>query len=382
MAIPSPRKSQPSWLLPAILVMVHLGSAYTGLRWTGQSRGNGGATAFFDRLSVAGETFFVYLFVSGIFLYAAVVALRCFRVALPAGIQLVGAVFAVSIAISILQAADAGGPPPSSLPSEMSLWGLLYVLLTQHQAVLMLSLLALLATIASVYYICRSLFMVEYVGAGVQIKLPGQTVYYVPIYPQVSWQPTGIVLKQGESVSIEISGYVSPGALQELSELKVHMDAFVRYQQTGSWPDDRRGQFHAPTWPYTPPMGYLEEWYGPEKKLDVLAQHPIYGEDYFYKKDSLLTVKGLPHNKVVGILRSEGEEEPRRADLDSVAYDWGNTDDQEQLLLLSSVRYPIQVEARRSGELWVVINDVDIARWDNGGMFFLRLTRNAWRRHG
>ncbi len=253
----------------------------------------------------------------------------------------------------------------------MSLWGLIYVLLTQHQAVLVLSLLAFIATIAGVYYICRSLFMVEYIGAGVQIKLPGQTVYYVPIYPQVSWQPTGIVLKQGESVSIEISGYVSPGALQELSELNGHMDAFVRYQQTGSWPDKWEGRFQAPTWPYTPPIGYLEEWYGPEKKLGVLAKHSIYGEDYFYKKDRLLTVKGLPHNKVIGILWSEGEAPPRQADLKNTAYDWDNKDDREQLLLLSSVQYPIQVEARRSGELWIVINDVDIARWDNGGMFFL-----------
>ncbi|HEU4885731.1 MAG TPA: hypothetical protein VFT45_26080 [Longimicrobium sp.] len=365
-------------LVLAVLVVVHLAGAYAGIRLVGR----GSLAGWFTPLSVSGETFFSYLFVSGIFLYAVAAALRCFRVPLPGGASLVGAVLAVSLAISILQAADAGRTTPTTIPAGLSLWGLMYVLLTQHPAVLVLSLLAFVATIAGVYYIFRSLLTVEYSGAGVQIKLPGQTVYYVPIYPQVSWQPTGIVLKQGESVSIEISGYVSPGALQELSELEDHMAAFVRYQETGRWPDDRAGRVQAPTWPYTPPIGYLEEWYGPGKKLDVLAKHPIYKKDYFYRDDPLLTVKGLPHNKVIGILRSEGEPEPRSASLDRAAYDWENEGDREQLLLLSSVRYPIQVEARRSGELWIVINDVDIARWDNGGMFFLRLTQNAWRKGG
>lgn len=102
-------------------------------------------------------------------------------------------------------------------------------LVTERQALLALSLILVTGVAVATYHLIRSAFLVEYTGAGVQIKLPGQTVYYVPIFPQLSWQDTGIELQKGEKVSIELSGRVSPGALHSrvLSAWTEHIDTFV-----------------------------------------------------------------------------------------------------------------------------------------------------------
>lgn len=138
-------------------------------------------------------------------------------------------------------------------------------------------------------------------------------------------------------------------------------------------------------WPYTGPEGYPKKWYEGKDKLRVLKEHKLYGNDNFYKKDTLLTVKGQPHNTVIRFIRSFGDGGPKHADTEDgkptyePAYDWAKDEDKKELLLLSAIQYPLaQQEIPRSGKLWVVINDVDIARWDNAGMFFLKLTCRAW----
>jgi hypothetical protein len=370
------------WLTPLAIIIVHLLGAYAGAYWLAQDQLNPISSAlntFFAQLSLSGSVFFSQLFISGCFLYALFLALWYFGVRPTSHTRAVGGAFALSFAISILLSADYGrrtASVDSNPPDSFS--GLIYRLVTEHQPILALSLITLMAVLVGTYYIFRSLFSVEYTGSGIQIKLPGQTVYYMPVYPQISWQNTGISLREGEKITIELSGYVSPGALQEISELEEHMKAFVEWQDRGSKPEEWSGLPQAATWPYTGPEGYLEEWYGPTKKLEVLKSHPIYKQDYFYRKDTGLTVKGLPHNKVLGIIRAAGEPEPRKAERGQPAYDWENKDDQQRLLYLSSERYPVKIEAKKSGDLYIVINDVDEARWDNGGMFFLKLTRNAW----
>ena len=364
-------------LVAAAIALAHLALAYAGAAWLAQAGPPSALHRFFEHVSLSGRVFFSQWFITGAVLYSLAAALWFLghRPANP--VRSVVGVFAVSSAVSVLLGADLARNPPGRGQTPGSISGLVYTLLTERQALLTLWLFATAAVAVGAYYLFRSFFAVEYTGSGIQIRLPGQTVYYMPIYPQISWQKTGIELREGEKVHVELSGYVSPGALQEITELQAHMDAFVKWQEGGSKPEEWHGLPQAPTWPYTGPCGYLEEWYGPTQKLEILEKHPIYKQDYFYRMDDGLTVKGLPHNKVLGIIRTAGEPEPRRAVRAQPAYDW--TVDQERLLYLSSERYPLTIEAAKSGELWVVINDVDEARWDNGGMFFLKVTRQAWR---
>ena len=148
----------------------------------------------------------------------------------------------------------------------------------------------------------------------------------------------------------------------------------------GAKPEEYSQVIEAAIWPYTTAAGYPEVWYGPKNKLDVLQQHPLYRKDYYYREDAGLTIKGVPHNRVLGIIRRAGDPAPREARHCQSGYDWTDPAHREELIDLSSAKYPILVEPKHSGELWVVINDVDEVRYDNGGMFFLKLTQNAWRR--
>ena len=153
------------------------------------------------------------------------------------------------------------------------------------------------------------------------------------------------------------------------------MAELVRLQKNGN-PDNVELE-DAPIWPYAEPFGYEEEWYGPGKPK-FLTEHPLYKDNHFFKKDSCLTIMGLPHCKVVGTIILSGEDPPRSASLNQRAYDWSSKEDREELLNFSAKQYPISITAKKAGELWVVINDVDLARWDNTGLFFLKVTKQAW----
>ncbi len=84
---------------------------------------------------------------------------------------------------------------------------------------------------------------------------------------------------------------------------------------------------------------------------------------------------GQPHNKVFGII-SYSEPKNTVDDGPGNAYDWSNDEHRDLLIELSQYKYPYEIPTKRSGHLWVVINDVDQFRWDNGGLFWLKLTRH------
>ena len=349
-----------------------------------------------------GPAFFGALATSGLVLYALVWAAYGLRRApVPLAGRRMGTVAMLSLAAAVLLAIDArvaavgptSGDVKGATHAPDSFWGLVYALLVERGAISLLALITLAAVVATVYRVGRALLTVEYAGAGIQIRLPGQTVHYVPLYPQISWQNTRITLTAGERVSVEISGYVSPGALGNLGSrtdrLQQYLAWATRYRvpATGSeegLSEAARAEYRliqtADNWDYTGPEGYPESWYSPEGQRPFMREHPLYSQPYYYKRDRELTVRGLPHNVVIGTIVAPGESRPResRLDQDQEGYDYGTPDAAAGLINLSSDRYPIQIAPSRSGELWVVINDVDIARWDNTGMFFLKLTRNAW----
>lgn len=324
--------------------------------------------------------FFRHCFITSLVLHALLLAFSCYSFPKTSYLRPTLGAISLAAAVSFLLAADAR--PGTSLAATgmpESFSSLLYILLSERQALLGLAVLTVLGVVIGTYYVLRSLFVVEYTGSGIQIKLPGQTVYYLPIYSQISWQNTEIVLKKGERVSIELSGQVSPGELQNIEELRKHMESFHEWQDAGARPEEWAKVHQAPTWPYTSPAGYKEEWYGGDTKLEILKINPIYKKkDFFYRDDTLLTVQGLPHNRVLGIIRGFGEPRPRDARRGQRAYKWQHWRDGQDLLYLSSDHYPILIEANKTGCLWVVINDVDEARWDNRGMFFLKLTKHSW----
>lgn len=295
---------------------------------------------------------------------------------------------AIAGVIALLLAADAQHLLPPESPEASGVPGnprriappdstakLLYLLIVYRPALLGLSVLALGGTFLVVYFAFRLLFPFEYTGSGIQFRFPGHTVNYLPIYAQVSWQDTKIQLKKGDRISVELYGWVSPGGLQNLREWEKYTQRLVEWQKQGAvraeWPSVGLPY----TWPYEGPVGYPKRYYRGQTQLAVMRKHPLYQKPDFYREDELLTVRGCTHLQVFGIILPPGQE-PRKATDGDRAYDW-NTDS-EELLSLSNDQYPIEVEANRSGRLWVVINDVDAARWDNVGLFFMTLTRRAW----
>lgn len=389
--LPDKEKRQESarkWLSRAgalALVALHLGGSYQALR----SLTPNAPLPSLLQGSPFSQTFFAELFMQlllvGAFLYAILIAFWSFGHGPTNVLRPVAGIFALSSAMALLLAADASLHPRPAGGTPSNLWSLIYTLVTQRQALLALSLIVATGIGVITYRLLRSIFSVEYTGSGVQIRLPGQTVYYLPIYPQVCWQDTGIQLQKGEKVNVELSGLVSPGAmhLKVLDAWTKHMNAFVSWQckyiNGESTLADLEGIKPPATWPYTGPEGYPAEWYTGEKKIEILKGHDLYKKDSFYREDSLLTVKGLPHNTVVGFIQPFGEGKPQDTEKGEPAYDWADAKDKEKLLLLSASQYPLaDQEIPRSGRLWVVINDVDLARWDNAGMFFLKLTRRAW----
>lgn len=363
-------------------ILLYLGVAYSGalLFTQGPLRPSENTDAFdvFSPLSLSGGVLFSSLFVSGLILFALVAAARRLSGHGPLRLRIVGGIIALSIAVSVLLAADAAQRAQAAGAEPVdSLWGLLYTLLTQRQSLLILTLLMLVVAIIVSYYVVRSLFSVQYEGTGVQFRLPGQTVFYVPIYPQCSWQDTHIELREGQTVTVEISGYVSPGALGDLAALQKQKDAVMDWQGRGSKLEEYGEIIQDVTWPYTDAAGYQEEWYKEGTMIEILKSNPIYRQPEYYKKDTFLTIMGLPHNRVVGKIVDEGEEPPRKATEVGPGYDWSKPEDRDVLLDLSSKNYPIRLNVKCSGNLWVVINDVESIRWDNGGLFFLKLTRHG-----
>ncbi|MDQ5827345.1 MAG: hypothetical protein M3441_24565 [Chloroflexota bacterium] len=365
-----------------LLITIYLAITYFGaMMFTGgplQPPVAAELVGIFSPLPLSASVLFSSLFTSGMVLFALAVAARRLTNRGPLTLQMLGGILAISLAISVLLAVDATVRLPTAGSQRIeSLWSLLYQLLTQRQGLLILTLFTLVGVVIAGYYIFRSLFSIRYEGAGVQIRLPGQTVYYVPIYPQCSWQDTRIELRKGEKVSIDISGYVSPGALGDLRALQDQKKAVEKWMREGQDPAKFPGIIQEVAWPYTDAAGYPEAWYQKGTMKEILKKNPIYREPEYYKKDRALTIMGLPHNRVVGMIVAPGENPPRTATGEGPGYDWQNDADKARLLNLSRQNYPFDMEVPSSGNLWVVINDVDSIRWDNGGLFFLVVTRHG-----
>jgi hypothetical protein len=374
------RQRQNIW--PGITIGVHLAVACAGLYWS--TRAPESAQRLFDQLALEPATFFRQLLLSGIILFALMLSLRSAGMWRSRRYSPVYLAAALSVTLSVLLAAEAWKVPTTGAaaganPARVEDWSTLtYLLFMEHRALLFTLLLTVTASVIAAYYIVRAVLRVRYEGTGFQLRLPGQTIYHVPLFPQVSWQRTYIHLHEGDTVDVEITGQVSPGALQGLSKLEQLSKAFHRVVRRTISPE----QYHEDSskivpWPYTGPEGYPRGWYHDgETKAPVLKEDPLYKENDYYKKDPYLTVRGLPHNVVVGMICSAGEE-PRKATFNEPGYDYANADDQGRLICLSSSRYPIEFEANRSGELYLVINDVDEVRWDNAGLFFVKIVHHT-----
>ena len=96
-----------------------------------------------------------------------------------------------------------------------------------------------------------------------------------------------------------------------------------------------------------------------------------------------MTVQGVPHNRVVGIILEEGGnvEKPNSATGTSAVdskpgYRYDDEADKKKLLLFNGNQgtSPHTMKATSDGHLWVVINDADAYRWDDVGIFFLKIT--------
>ena len=302
------------------------------------------------------------LFVCASSAYAGVYLLG-FTFARPLVILSVLAAF--SLALAILLAMDAD-EQPSKGPENITFAGLAYILLVERKSLLALFVFVLVGIGTTAYYAFSALFSVESSESGIAIKLAfGRTDHYFPITSQDTWQNTGLRLKQDVEFSYSIVGRVSPGFLQNIESLNAHF----RDLKAGKKPPRM-----APVldWPFTGPNGYSPKWYEGPEKLRAVTRH--------YKEDGGLTVKGVPHNKVVGILLEENEGIPRRADAGVPGYDIEQAATAGPIpFILDYPEYPNKMfrkKPNRDGILWVVINDADSYRGDNSGIFFLKIRTN------
>lgn len=279
-----------------------------------------------------------------------------------------------SLAIGILLLADQRQHAETDV-KEITFASMLYVLLFKRTALLSLFLVATVGVIAVAYVILSSLFNVEYDESQVAIRIgprfSRQSIFYYTIQPY-GWQNTGIRFKKGDKFEVFLSGQVSPGFLKNVTDMHKFDEAMVAWAKKGKKgprPEDLAYRF--PVWPFTGPEGYKDKYYEDARslKLDILMQS--------YKDDDGLTVKGQPHNTVVGIVLPDGQEPNVASSLggkNTPGYTLpkGSTEP-TPLLILSSTTYPLELVAKDSGVLWITVNDADAFRWDNAGAFFLRL---------
>jgi hypothetical protein len=279
---------------------------------------------------------------------------------------------AISLLLRMDDAAEAAANENAGV-EKMTFAGLIYVLLTRRRTVLVLTLFAAAGSILAAYYIITWLFVVEYQGASgtLVVRLPGQIVYYRPLHPY-GWENTQIRLQEKQVFEVEITGRVSPGLLQEAININRYIDKQIAWRTAGApagqepqLPDQLR-------WNFTGPEGYQESFY-----------QQVKGVVPDYRNDSLLTVRGKPHNQVIGVIVPEGGQacyknpnvaRPCEANDKPSTPGYDVDTDAELLYFLSSPQYPLRIEARRNGVLWLTINDADGLRFDNAGLFFVKIT--------
>jgi hypothetical protein len=352
--------------------------------------GNESSRTSLSSVGAAFLTFWTVLTLVGLLLYLAlwVLDLRKF-----AGLE-VGAIACVTAALAVLLAVDKGSNDSQVDVANMMLAGCVYLLLTKHMIALGITVFAIAGGVAGAYYIISSLASVEYQGlAGtLVVKLPGQTVYYLPLQPY-GWENTQIKLKDKQTFQVEITGHVSPGLGLEIARIS------AAWQKT--WRGESKGQeLELPDWvlwDFSGPEGYSDDFYARlyKERIKDIPDHP---DIQHYDHDKLLTVRGRPHNEVIGVIVAEDEQacpkrpSPKRLSKDKdppctgtdvkdePGYDAKDDADKDKLYFLAAERdkYPLEREARKSGTLWLTINDADLYRYDNVGLFFVKVTIRRW----
>jgi hypothetical protein len=309
------------------------------------------------------------------------------------------AVALASLAISVLLAADEQNTDTQVDTEKVTFAGLLYLMLVKRKPLTVLLVLGVVGVVLGSYYLSQAIGVTfETEGNSFTVKLPGATVYYFPIHSQSGWQNTGIILKKDQQFKYAITGSVNLGYLQNIDQRSRNLRIFklkgVPYKDPHEY------------WPFKGPEGFDDEWYELLRTKDMKACEDAYGDpqqqkEYgldpknisacyntatkSYKDDTGLTVQGVPHNRVVGILLEKGSPPPNTASGSSAidskpGYRYGDGADKEKLLLFkanqetSNQETSLQkMKAYADGELWVVINDADAYRWDNVGIFFLKI---------
>jgi hypothetical protein len=92
-----------------------------------------------------------------------------------------------------------------------------------------------------------------------------------------------------------------------------------------------------------------------------------------YRHDTGLTVQGVPHNRVVGIILPR-DKEPNKPSNGTPGYHYEK--DKEKLIDFKVDPRQLKLETmttKEGGVLWVVINDAEVYRWDNAGLYFMKL---------
>jgi hypothetical protein len=126
------------------------------------------------------------------------------------------AVVSFALTISILLALDGNQKQDDEKLENMTFASLGYVLLVKRKPLLAALVLTLIVTGLTVYFLSKSMdITIQIEGSSLTIKLPGQTIHYIPIHSQLGWQNTGIELKEGQKIQYSITGgcvsWVSPG---------------------------------------------------------------------------------------------------------------------------------------------------------------------------
>lgn len=283
-----------------------------------------------------------------------------------------------ALAVSILLALDEHPARGEENVEKMTFAGLAYVLFVKRKPLLALLVLSVAGVGLAVYYVSKSIGVTfETEGSTFSVKLPGQTVYYFPIHSQQGWQNTGIKLKADQTFKYSITGSVSPGYLQDIDERSRKLR---EYRMNGEEYKEAE-----PDWPFTGPEGLLAKWYKDIADKDRRNCDKAHGNNEKAKQkcysvvtkhfddDTGLTVQGVAHNRVVGIILAG--EEPHSAGGGKPGYDYRRRGDTNKLILFDGTA-PTQLKtakANADGVLWIVINDADVYRWDNAGLFFLKL---------
>lgn len=339
-----------------------------------------------------GKGFFLYIgtiFAIGISAYSALCLFDIVRLGEKWEMELLKAVaglFLLSAALSLLLISDKL-ERPSVRVEELKIPGLIYHILSERKSLFFFLIIGTVGVVYISYYTLASAFKVEYLGeSGMVIKLPGRTVYYTVVDPY-GWQKTDVWLHKNQRFEVEISGRVSPGYLENVVEKDEHLRLTLKESKKVITEEEfnrlkiLREKLDQPIkWPFRGPGGYKDDFYprNEEEKKEKGFPH--------YKKDDGLTVKGLPHNSVIGIIvgrneaacyRNQTSVEPCTAKNGRAGYDWANEKMKELLLPLTPLgdeKIPIKLHANNSGYLWVTINDADAFRWDNSGVFLMKIT--------